>query len=565
MARKSRKNKNITYIESENAEISPLPEDNRLATAAYARLSLENSGHETDDSIKTQIMLVESFIKEQPDLKLVDTYVDNGVSGTTFDRPAFTRLMNDVKTGKIQCIVVKDLSRFGRDYLEMGYLVEQLFPLLNVRFIAVTDRYDSNNPGDRNSIVMPVKNMVNAMYAKDFSRKDAAFHAHCRETGKVMKKDMPYGYRFSEETNNFEIDPETEPYVRMVFAWTFAGVSRSEIANRMNLLNISSPGKLRYDKKNNWRSETVRYIQINPAYAGIHIMGKTEKRKCDGIDSHKVRREDWVRYEDSHEAYITKEDQKTLEERLIQNQKRRVEHLALRQNIRDRMPDLFSGKVFCADCGRRMRFMRVGHDRKRVDLSFRVYCCDYKHKKTECSNGNVQMNYLRMVVLDQIRALYKTACDTDKVIRLMQQQAETENGSGSEKKIRRLQIKYQETEKQLIKTYTEYTEKSIDSETYRTTISGILAEKEQIEKQLKQQRVQQEKTERFISEIRAFKKNIGDRIQSGEMDEALIRELVKKVTVRNNEEVTIEFTCADLFQNSIMDEWMKTEKEAAQA
>ena len=107
---------------------------------------------------------------------------------------------------------------------------------------------------------------------------------------------MPYGYRFSEETNNFEIDPETEPYVRMVFAWILAGVSRSEIANRMNLLNISSPGKLRYDKKNNWRSETVRYIQINPAYAGIHVMGKTEKRKCDGIDSHKVRREDWVRY-----------------------------------------------------------------------------------------------------------------------------------------------------------------------------------------------------------------------------------------------------------------------------
>ena len=565
MARKSRKNKNIAYIERENTENSPLPEDNRLATAAYARLSLENSGHETDDSIKTQIMLVESFIKEQPDLKLVDTYVDNGVSGTKFDRPAFTRLLNDVKTGKIQCIVVKDLSRFGRDYLEMGYLVEQLLPLLNVRFIAVTDGYDSNNPNDRNSIVMPVKNMVNAMYAKDFSRKDVAYYAHCRETGKVMKKDMPYGYRFSEETNNFEIDPETEPYVRMVFAWILAGVSRSEIANRMNLLNISSPGKLRYDKKNNWRSETVRYIQINPAYAGIHVMGKTEKRKCDGIDSHKVRREDWVRYEDSHEAYITKEDQKTLEERLIRNQKRRVEHLALRQDIRDRMPDLFSGKVFCADCGRRMRFLRVGHDRKRLDYSFCVYYCDYRHKTTKCVNGNVQMNFLRMVVLDQIRALYKTACDTDEVIRLMQQRAEAENGSGVEKKIRWLQAKYQETEKQIIKTYTEYTEKSIDSETYRTTISGILAEKEQIEKQLKQQRALREKMERFVSEIRAFKKNIGDRIQSGEMDEALIRELVKKVTVRNNEEVTIEFTCTDLFQNSIMDEWMKTEKEAAQA
>ena len=197
MARKSRNNKNIVYAEKEIIEPSPLPEDNQLDTAVYARLSLENSGHESDDSIKTQITLAETFVKEHPELKLVETYVDNGVSGTTFDRPAFTRLMNDVKTGKIQCIVVKDLSRFGRDYLEMGYYVEQLFPLLNVRFIAITDRYDSSNPKDRNSIVMPVKNMVNAMYAKDFSRKDAAFYAHCREIGRVMKKDMPYGLMIS--------------------------------------------------------------------------------------------------------------------------------------------------------------------------------------------------------------------------------------------------------------------------------------------------------------------------------------------------------------------------------
>ena len=565
MSRKSRKNKNIVYAERESTESSHLQEDNQLATAVYARLSLENSGHESDDSIKTQITLAETFVKDHPELKLTETYVDNGVSGTTFDRPAFTRLMNDVKTGKIQCIVVKDLSRFGRDYLEMGYYVEQLLPLLNVRFIAITDQYDSNNPNDRNSIVMPVKNMVNAMYAKDFSRKDAAYHAHCRETGKVMKKDMPYGYRFSKETNNFEIDPETEPYVRMVFAWTLAGLRRHEIASRMNLLNIPTPGKLRFNKQNMWQSETVRGIQINPAYAGIHVMGKTEKRICDGINLRNVQRENWVRYEDSHEAYITKEDQKALEETIIRNQKQTAEHLELRKDMRDRMPDIFQGKVFCADCGRRMHFLRAGHDRHRLDFSFCVYFCDYRHKKKECSNGTVQMNYLRTVVLDQIRALYQIACDKDELIRLIEQQANAENGNSSEKKIRRLQARSEEIEKQLIKTYTDYTEKAIDNETYRATISRILTEKEQIQKQLEQQRVIQEKAERYISEIRAFKNNTGERFRSGEMDEALIRELVKKITVRNNTEVTIEFTCADLFQNSILDEWAEIGKEMTQA
>ena len=137
---------------------------------------------------------------------------------------------------------------------------------------------DNSGYGYGNSIVMPVKNMVNAMYAKDFSRKDAAFYAHCREIGRVMKKDMPYGYRFSEETSNFEIDPETEPFVRLVFAWTLAGLRRHEIAERMNLIKVPTPGKLRYNKESIWRSETVRGIQINPAYAGIHVMGKTEKR-----------------------------------------------------------------------------------------------------------------------------------------------------------------------------------------------------------------------------------------------------------------------------------------------
>ena len=132
MARKSRKQPIYSTESTARVEIeTDFIRESTLATAAYVRLSRENGGHETDDTLQTQIKLVHSYILEQPELSLIDTYVDNGVSGTKFDRPEFNRLMQDVKTGRVQCIVVKDLSRFGRDYLEAGYYLDQIFPLLN--------------------------------------------------------------------------------------------------------------------------------------------------------------------------------------------------------------------------------------------------------------------------------------------------------------------------------------------------------------------------------------------------------------------------------------------------
>ena len=166
MARKSRKNRNV-----ESNIQTVVKKENLLDTAAYIRLSVENGGNETDETLVVQQMLVERFIEEHPDLRLEEVYIDNGFTGTNFERPGFMRLMEDIRSGKVQCIVVKDLSRFGRDYLETGYYLETILPKLNVRFIAITDDYDSSRKEDRENISVPIKNMVNAMYAKDMSKK----------------------------------------------------------------------------------------------------------------------------------------------------------------------------------------------------------------------------------------------------------------------------------------------------------------------------------------------------------------------------------------------------------
>ena len=158
MARKSRKQiipKDVSVTESKKTKQEADQEiisKSLLPTAAYIRLSAENSGNPTDDTLKTQITMVESYIRSHKDLALRRTYVDNGFTGTNFERPEFLRMMEDVKKGVIRCIVVKDLSRFGRDYLETGYYLETIFPLLGVRFIAITDPYDSDRKEDRDSL-----------------------------------------------------------------------------------------------------------------------------------------------------------------------------------------------------------------------------------------------------------------------------------------------------------------------------------------------------------------------------------------------------------------------------
>lgn len=157
MARKSRKNMMPQAAVQEAVQQN---EKELLRTAAYARLSVENGGHETEDSLHTQILQIHNYIRENPELTLTDTYADNGFTGTRFDRPEFERMMQDVRTGKIQCIVVKDLSRFGRDYIETGSYLETIFPMLHVRFIAINDDFDNIRQSDVDSLAVPIKNMV---------------------------------------------------------------------------------------------------------------------------------------------------------------------------------------------------------------------------------------------------------------------------------------------------------------------------------------------------------------------------------------------------------------------
>ena len=198
MARKSRKQIAVEepVIESVSSEV--------FSTAIYARLSVENSGKsEKVDVIANQIEICKSYIAERPYLNLIDTYVDNGRTGTVFDRPEFNRLMNDIRTGRIKCLVVRDLSRFGRDYIEAGTYLDRVFPQIGLRFIAIKENYDNfDTDGSGESLIIPLQNMINTLYSKDISRKVSTALKAQMESGEFKKRNLPYGYRWDEEHSN---------------------------------------------------------------------------------------------------------------------------------------------------------------------------------------------------------------------------------------------------------------------------------------------------------------------------------------------------------------------------
>ena len=561
MARKSRKTPYSLNNDREEPVIAAIASDDRTAvtlpTGAYIRLSAENSGNETDDTLQTQISLVESYVAGRPDLDLMDTYIDNGFTGTNFERPEFIRMMEDVKKGVIRCIVVKDLSRFGRDYLETGYYLETIFPLLNVRFIAITDDFDSSRPEDRNNLAVPIKNMVNAMYAKDFSRKQEVFHEMCRKTGKYVRKTVPYGYVYSEESGRLVIDREVEPYVRLVFAWTLAGVSRPEIARRMEILGAPTAWSKKSDKDYSWTASTVKAILFNPVYAGFHVMGKSRVSTYRGIKHTKIDRDEWVYFPDFHEAYITMEDYKAVEELISQSKSACYKRMERHAESRERMQDCFQGMVFCADCGRQMNFCRGSHHRDYSERSFQYYRCRYDTNYQQCSNTFVQQNFLKMVVMDQLRTLIRTACDKNQILTSMEKKYK--NGTAVnpiERNIARLTEKEKMISEKLMKAYMDYAEGLLDEDMYLTIKGKYSAERDEVisrKKGFEQRLSQAEKS------VHRFQKMVGrleKYVEGSEFQEELVKELVSKIVIGKDNRIELVLKCQDVFIDPLLDEYM---------
>lgn len=421
------------------------------SVAIYLRLSRDDSstegGNDRDEnkiesnSIRSQRGLIRSFIKRQGNMEIYDTYVDDGWSGTNFDRPEFKRMMKDMKDGHINCIIVKDLSRLGRDYIEVGRLIQKIFPAFSVRFIALTDHYDSLTADyNETSLVVPIKNFVNDSYARDISSKVRSHQKVKREKGEFIGAFAVYGYKKSKENKNFlEPDEYAADIVRKIFAWKIEGFSNLAIAEKLNGLGILSPMEYKKIQGENfrtgfvtgvhtkWSAVAVKRILVNESYIGTLVQGKEEKVNYKVKKSVKKPEEEWTKVQNAHEAIIAKEDFEIVQD-LMQ--------IDIRAGNGEKGAHLYTGILFCGDC-REPMIRRVNRYKGKEKVSF---ICATKNKGGNCTRHTISEENLSKLVLIGLRQQVSLFMEKNNVLaHIEQMDINFEEVAAFDKEMERLQ------------------------------------------------------------------------------------------------------------------------------
>ena len=369
-------------------------------TAAYLRLSREDGDKAESDSIANQHKQLEQYLAEHPELELVDYYQDDGYTGTNFDRPAFRRMEEDINQGKVNCVLVKDLSRFGRDYIEMGRYLEKVFPSQGVRFIAVNDHVDSER--GRYDMLLPMKNLFNTQYARDISDKvRSAIHTK-QQRGEFVGAFPSYGYQKDPANHShLVIDPAAAQVVRRIFDLFEQGWGKIKIAKQLNAEGIPSPSEYkrilgeRYhngrkiDQTTYWTYATVHRILQNQMYAGNMEQGRNYRPTMHG-KAVQLDRSEWTVVSDTHEAIIGAEQWERVQALL----RKRTRQLSFEQN-----QSPFAGFLRCGDCGRAMvKTKRAG--------GIYYSCGSYKrYGPTVCTKHSISHAVLEEIVLHDLNQI----------------------------------------------------------------------------------------------------------------------------------------------------------------
>ena len=372
---------------------------------------------EESNSVTGQKDLIRDYLSRNPDLRECGMKVDDGFTGSNFDRPAFQEMMNEVRTGKINCIVVKDLSRFGREHLDAGEYIEKIFPFLGVRFIAINDHFDSlhSNPGT-DELVIPFKNLVNEAYCRDSSIKVRSQLEMKRQRGDFIGSFAVFGYmRDPEDHHKLVVDEYAADVVRDIFRWKLEGFSLTDIASRLNENGIPTPSEykekqgllfntpFRVKKSPQWSATLVLRILRNPVYIGTLEQGRVT------TPSYKVRRvvnkphEEWAVVENNHEAIIERGQFEVTQ---------RVLDMDTRTSAKGLPVDLFSGVVCCGECGGAMI-------RKKVPSGGKTYvyyaCATHKTHKT-CSSHTLRCDDLAELVLELLKKHIQDVIDLGELL-----------------------------------------------------------------------------------------------------------------------------------------------------
>jgi len=385
-------------------------------TALYVRLSKEDGDIEESDSISNQKALIRDYLNSRKDINIVSERVDDGFTGTNFQRPSFLQMMEDIKSGAVNCVVVKDLSRFGRNFSESGKYLQQIFPFFGVRFISVNDGIDSMNTKNySDGLIISFKNLLNDAYARDISIKTRSQLEIKRKMGDFISPFAVYGYLKDEQNRNrLVVDELAAPVVCDIFKWKIEGMSHQGIADRLNQSGILSPlehkrmmgldffTSFKSNSKAKWTAKAVGRILSDEVYTGVLLQGKTT------TPNHKLKnhvykaKHEWVRVDNTHEQIINREQFDLANSLLLSD-------MRIAPNS-DRLYT-FSGILKCADCGMNMVRKTVPSGNKK----HYYYICKNSRKQL-CTGHSIREDKLEQAVLTALQAQIERVLDIEKAL-----------------------------------------------------------------------------------------------------------------------------------------------------
>ena len=524
-----------------------LKSHNSFLAAIYLRLSSDDGDKAESDSIRNQRSLLQDFVSKHSELSLIEEYVDDGYSGANFERPAFQRMMEDVRNHKINCIIVKDLSRLGRNYIETGRYLEKIFPVLGVRFIAVNDHYDSaDTKNDADQIIVPFKNLINDAYCRDISMKIRSQLEIKRKKGEFTGSYASYGYaKDPVDKNHLVIDEYAAEIVRFIFNMKMDGYSADRIAMKLNEMGVLTPMEykrscgfnytcgFRSYKDAKWCATSVLRILKNELYVGTMVQGKTRKINYKVKACMDVRPEDWVKVEGTHEPIVSRE----LFE-CVQN----LMKLDTRTSPEEEMIYIFSGLLRCGDCGQNM----VRRVVKKKGKQYRYYHCSTYKNKEGCTSHNISDAKLQKVVLEAIQKQIALLVQADAIMAQIENIPQQQFGVKLlDSQIRTLNAEVQKYKDLRNNLYQDMVDGVITREEYRDIKQTFTRKMERAEESIRE--LETKKRRLLSNEMRTQKwveefKNCRN-IES--LDRKVTVMLIERIVIYSSDRIEIHFNHAD--------------------
>ena len=523
----------------------------RYRTALYLRLSREDGDKTESDSIANQRTLLEAYAADHPELCIVDEFVDDGYSGSNFERPAFQNLFKELEQGTVNCILVKDLSRFGRNYIEVGRYLERIFPVMRVRLIAVTDNYDSQSVWKTSdSIMVPMRNLLNDAYCRDISVKIKSQLAVKRKRGDFVGSFATYGYQ-KDPSNHTKliVDELVAETVQNIFRWKISGMSNQGIADRLNAEKVLSPAarklqsgaklSLHFRKSDEppWSAKAVDRILHNEVYTGKLVQGKTRRLDYRSKKKMNVPMRDWTIVDNTHEAIIPKE-QFELVQRILETETRRpndAETVAL-----------FAGFLYCGDCGSRLVRRSASYKDKRY-----IYyqCSGSKQNKGSCTSHNLRDEKLYNIVRNALQMQIQIVMEEAEFVEnIRQAQQEPYRVRRIERQIRQLTAEKAHTQSIKEKLYGDYADEILTREDFLNYNELYSKRIEEYDRKITELEVEQQNLQvapnayPFLDVYRKYRK-------LEEITRPMVVELIEKIEVYEGNRVEITFR----FQDEIAD------------